>query len=232
MMSVVLSFALSAIVIAIFLVAGVVLILLVWQYDQARKSGLRKWALANDWRYVRRPAIDWSGRVRDGFTGPVAFALYGVVAGRPVAIAECFLSKQNSAKQEPEPFVLLMAGLREPVPAVAVHRRLDWERTERRLALDRPTFVGDDVFDQEYRVVAPDSAAARAVVGPALIAAHVAGKLPDWSVRGTEVLTYRAGDVGMFTSIPNQFTSVMLIADLIEADVAAGPPRGTEVTGP
>ena len=169
------------------------------------------------------------GRLVGSGTGrvhrPGAFALYGVVAGRPVAIAECFLSTQNTAKQEPEPFVLLMAGLRKPVPTIAVHQRLDWERTERRLALDRPTFVGDDAFDQEYRVVAPDPAAARAAIGPALIAAHVAGKLPDWSVRGTEVLTYRAGNVGMLTSIPNQFTSVMLIADLIEADVAAGPSR-------
>jgi hypothetical protein len=198
---------------------------LIWQEDRARVAGLEKWALANDWRFVRHPAVDWPGRVREHSTDRLKFALYGLVDGRAVAIAECdFSSASNTSEPRTDPVVLLMAELRQPAQTVAVHRRTAWEQSDRRRALDRPTFVGVEAFDHEYRIVAPDPRAARAVVGPALIAEHVAGTLPDWSVQGREVLTCRPGQIGVFIGIPGQFTSVMRVADLIEAD-AAEPPR-------
>jgi len=151
----------------------------------------------------------------------VEFAVYGLVDGRPVGIAECaFSGPSNNSGSPAGPFVLLMAELRQPARTVAVHRRAAWEKNDRRRALDRPTFVGVEDFDREYRIVTPDPRAARAVVGPALIAAHLTGRLPDWSVQGTEVLICRPGHIGAFTRIPGQFKSIMRVADLIEADAA------------
>jgi hypothetical protein len=63
------------------------------------------------------------------------------------------------------------------------------------------------------------------VVGPRLIAAHVAGELPDWSVQGTEVLMYRRGQLGTLAEIPRQFTSIVRVAGLIEADAGEPPPE-------
>jgi hypothetical protein len=198
----------------------------VWvsQRDKARLAELQKWALANDWKVVRRPAVDWARRLRERDEDRVAFAIYGLVDGRSVAIAECdFTSRSNISGRRLDRYVLLVAQLRQPARTVAVHRRAAWEKSDRQLTRDRPTSVGVDAFDQEYRVVAPDRRAARAVLGQRLIVAHVAGEPPDWSVQGTEVLMYRRGHIGALAEIPRQFTSIMRVADLIEADAGESP---------
>jgi hypothetical protein len=51
-----------------------------------------------------------------------------------------------------------------------------------------------------------------------LVAAHVAGGLPDWNLEGKELLVYRLGRIGEPTGIPDQLPSLLRIADLIEPD--------------
>jgi len=36
----------------------IVVVVLAWQRERARVAGLEKWARANDWRFVRHPAVD------------------------------------------------------------------------------------------------------------------------------------------------------------------------------
>jgi hypothetical protein len=46
---------------------------------------------------------------------------------------------------------------------------------------------------------------------------HVAGRLPDWSLEGRELLSFREGRIGEPASIPGQLEPIIRVADLIES---------------
>ncbi|MGW5376217.1 hypothetical protein ACWESM_12295 [Nocardia sp. NPDC003999] len=46
------------------------------------------------------------------------------------------------------------------------------------------------LFDSQYRIAAGDPGYARALVGPPLIAAHIARTVPPWILVGAELLTF------------------------------------------
>jgi len=184
---------------------------------------LESWARTSGWTIERQPDTGWTRRVSGRDDDRVTFAVRGVVDGRAVAVAEYHYSKAyNGAlgrRGQTYDRVLLVAQLRRPARTVAVSRRKSWQRSQHFMERDRPTSVGVEAFDLEYRVEAPDVRAVRMVIGEHLIAEHIAGRLPDWSVEGTEVLTYRDGRLGGdLSGIPTQFSAILRVAELIEAD--------------
>jgi hypothetical protein len=54
------------------------------------------------------------------------------------------------------------------------------------------------------------------VLRPALVQEHVAGRLPEWSLEGQDLLTYRHGHIGDPATIPRQFP-LARVATLLES---------------
>jgi hypothetical protein len=96
---------------------------------------------------------------------------------------------------------------------MAVVERGALSRFGRVLFGDGATAVGQEDFDRAYRVVSKDP---RAVLSPGLVAEHVAGRLPEWSLHGNELLTYRGGRIGDPATIPDQFTPLLRVAALLD----------------
>lgn len=52
--------------------------------------------------------------------------------------------------------------------------------------------------------------------GRELVTGHVAGGLPEWSLRGDELMTVRPGRIGEPDAIPAQFAGLLRVADLLD----------------
>jgi len=79
---------------------------------------------------------------------------------------------------------------------------------------DGEAATGDERFDRRFRVATADPGTSRRLVGPALAAAHVAGTVPLWSLRGDELLTYQRGRIGDPGQIPATVAPVMRVVAL------------------
>jgi hypothetical protein len=212
---------------AAFLVFVIVGVVRTNRKERARQEALRQWAAHNGFQYLRRPADDWGRRMPGRNRRGVTVALSGPPGGRPVTIAEYFYTHTTSSRNSSTGrssdtthtyhFVLTVARLRRPAPPIAVHRRGAVSRFGRQLFGDKATAIGYEPFDRDYRVVAPDPRQVRGLLSGALVAEHVAGRLPDWSVEGDEVLTFREGRIGDPGTILAELAPVARVADLIDA---------------
>jgi hypothetical protein len=86
------------------------------------------------------------------------------------------------------------------------------------------TATGHEAFDREYRVSADIPSAARTYLRPELIAAHLAVRLPDWSLDRDELLTYRDGRIDEPLRVPAEARMALRVAALLDA-----PARGSTV---
>ena len=209
--------------IALIVVAAVVAA----RRERERREALRLWAKRHGWQVVERPQFDWGRRMPGKNRRGVSLALFGTLGGRPVGIGDYSYTTTststdaNGASQTTTTthhhVVVVVVRLRMPRPSVAVHKRGGGSKLWRSLFGDRATAIGYEAFDSAYRVNAPDPSLVRAVIGGALVAEHVAGWLPDWSVEGDELLTFVQGRIGAPESIPAQLGPLLRVADLIEA---------------
>jgi hypothetical protein len=60
---------------------------------------------------------------------------------------------------------------------------------------DNATATGHDAFDQQFRVHTPNPELARTLIGPTLIAEHLADRVPAWSLTGHHLLTWQTGRI-------------------------------------
>ena len=114
-------------------------------------------------------------------------------------------------------YVLYVARLRQQWPAVAVQHRGAVSRFGRALFGDRATAIGYEPFDSAYRISADRPEAARAIFRRGLVDEHVAGRLPEWSLYGDELMTYETGRIDDPEAIPARCAPLVRVADLIEA---------------
>jgi hypothetical protein len=193
--------------------------------ERDRQDALRLWAASCGWQATRRPAVDWGRRMPGRNSRGVTLALSGTIAGRTVTIGEYHHTRTTSSTSSTDMsssstttyhYVLMVVRLRRPGPTIAVFRRGAMSRFGRSLFGDRATAIGYEPFDSAYRVAADDATSVPSVLGQALVAEHVAGRLPDWSLQGDELLTFREGRIGEPASIPGQFAPLLRVADLLE----------------
>jgi hypothetical protein len=203
----------------------VVLAVVSHRREKARQQALELWAMQHEWQISRRPQVDWGRRMPGRNKRGVTVALSGMIRGRPATIAEYYYtytttstdsSGRSSSTTRTYHYVLMVVPLRQPHPTVAVFRRGTMSRFGRALFGDKATALGYEPFDSEYRVAANDPRLVRSVLGPALVNEHIAGRLPDWSLEGRELLSFREGRIGEPASIPGQLEAVIRVADLIE----------------
>jgi hypothetical protein len=208
--------------VGIFLTLIVVLTVVTRRRERERQEALYQWATQHEWQMTRRPPATWARRMPGGRGGVVSLALNGTLAGRPVAIGEYSYTTTTSSgsdgatSTETHHYVLTVVWLRQPAPTMSVSRRGSMSKLGRTLFGDRATAVGHEAFDRAYRVSANDPRLIPAVLRPPLVVEQLTGRLPDWSVEGHEVLTYRSGRIGDPASIPAQFAGSLRIADLID----------------
>lgn len=104
---------------------------------------------------------------------------------------------------------MLIVTLRTALPSLTVRPRAGLSR------LARARFGGGTqstkLFDQRFRVQG-DAAAAQRVIPPALLADHIAGVVPPWSVRDTELMTYHRGRLRHPETIPELVGPLLTVA--------------------
>jgi hypothetical protein len=169
-----------------------------------RWAELQLWAEANRWTLVASPVVDWGSRLPGGNKRGVSLALTGEMWGRRTSIAEYSYNEQTSVSgpdgststsTTTHQYVLVVVHLDRPSGYLGVQPRgvlSRWGRTLFGLGAS----IGDERFDSEYRMVG-DPAATTYRLSPELIAAHVAGTVPPWTVAGPELLTWYPGRIDL-----------------------------------
>jgi hypothetical protein len=144
---------------------------------------LTAWAERTGWS-LSPGGSDLARSLRSRLPGEVdndiRLTVSGTVRGVPVTVAQ--VAWTDSLDGGPDgsstggAALFVVARLPHAYPQVAVEHR---DRRRRR---------GKDAFDRRFRVVSSDPGAAERLIGPALRRAHLAGKVPPWSIAGDELL--------------------------------------------
>ncbi|WP_329110432.1 hypothetical protein OG792_15885 [Micromonospora sp. NBC_01699] len=192
----------------------VVLVGLARQRGRRRRDTLRRWAARNNWVYVPPPAVDWAARLPGGNRTGVTVAVSGVVAGQRVSVAEYHHTETHTGtgsdgmggttsttSSHSHPYVVVVVHLEHPYPSVEVSPRGPAAKVGRALLGGGSVVTGDPDFDRAFRVDG-DPMAVRWVLTPALVAAHVAGSVPPWSLHGSELITHLPGRLDPVDRIP------------------------------
>jgi hypothetical protein len=214
--------------IAAFIALLVLLIVVSRRRERRRREALREWAAANGWEYAQRPAAPWQRRLpRRGARRAVSLALTGPLGGYPVTVADYSYTETHTqfttgvggagstSTTRTHHFVVVVVRLPWSAPAVAVHPRRGLSRLARAVFGEGRTALGNEAFDRAYRVATREPEAARRLIGPALIAEHLAGRAPAWSLDGADLLTYRRGRLGDPAEIPSLARPLVRVASLL-----------------
>lgn len=213
---------------AVLLVALLVgLVALSRRGERRRRDTLRQWALRHGWVYVPQPAVDWGSRLPGGNRAGVTVVVSGEVAGHRVSVAEYGHTETyastgsdgaggttSTTSSHSHPYVVVVVHLDQPYPSVEVSPRGPAAKIGRALRGGGATVTGDPAFDREF-TVSGDPIAVRWLLSPALVAAHVAGSVPPWSLHGTELMTHLPGRLAQLDRIPALAEPLTRVAALL-----------------
>jgi hypothetical protein len=193
------------------------------------RDGLADWARAHNWVLTPGPAVDWGARLPGGNRGGVAFAVSTTIGGRVVSAAEYAYTETHigsapdgaggstsTTSSHTHEFVVTVVRLRRTYPPMSVEPRGRLARLGRRVFGAGGAVTGNPAFDRGFRVQTPDPAAARQLITPALVAAHLAGTVPAWSVYGAELLAYHPGRIKDPEHIPALVAPLLRVATLLD----------------
>jgi hypothetical protein len=175
-----------------------VLIVVAVRRERARRRLIEGWALRNGWGVVRNPRVAWTARLPGGNRRGVSLLVHGTLHGRPVVVADYSYTTTtgagDSSSTTTHRFLVVAVGLPVPYPELAVVRRGPVSRLGRALFGEGATEIGVADFDRDFRVRTAHAELSRPLVGPVLVKEHLAGLLPEWSVAGHDLLTWRPGE--------------------------------------
>jgi hypothetical protein len=109
----------------------------------------------------------------------------------------------------------MVVRLAQSYHPIAIQPRTGMSKLGRRLGKDDANATGDDRFDRKFKVHASDPAYARQLVGPALVAEHLAGRVPPWNLYGNELLAYQPGRLDDPGQVPALVAPLIRVADLL-----------------
>ncbi len=148
-----------------------------------------------------------------------------LVSGRmhnwPVGVAEYSYTTESMADSRgsrsttTHHYLVTAVRLTASYPPLAVQPRGALSRLGRAMFGDNATATGHDPFDRQFRVHTKDPVYARAMVGPALITEHLAGRVPEWSLAGYDLLTWQSGQLSDPRHIPALAAPLVRVADLL-----------------
>jgi hypothetical protein len=186
-----------------------------------RLEALELWATRNGWTPTQRPQAEWYRFLPGSDRRGVSLALTGTVRGRMVSVAEYSYTETSydagatTSSSTTHRFVVVVVRLGRPYPWISVETRGTLSKLGRKLFGDSQAATGDEEFDRRFRISTREPAVARQVVGRQLIAAHLAGAVPAWTVSGHELLTYRDGSIDVPEHVPAFAEPALRVADLL-----------------
>jgi hypothetical protein len=186
--------------------------------ERARQALLERWASSNGWSSRSRRldpslptvTVDWIDRLPGRSPWGVSLLLSGTLSGRAVSVAE-YANRETGGGDgttlEMHRFIVVVVNLHTPLPDMEVRPRA-------RRRFGRGT-QSAETFDQRFRVLG-DAVATEQVIPPALLAEHVAGTVPPWSVHHTELMTYTRGRLRDPERIPDFVAPLLRVADHLD----------------
>jgi hypothetical protein len=208
-------------VLVALLVVGIVYSI---RQERRRMEAIRAWAYAHRWRIVERPQAAWVSRMPGRNRRGVSLALVGVEQGHQVSVAEykytttsssTNASGHSTSSSTTHHYIVTVVHLDVPAAAIAVQQRGGLSKLGRSIFGDRPTALGDERFDSQWRVSAKDPATVRGFIGPMLAEEHIAGRVPSWSIEGNELITYQNGRLTDPAVIPALVAPLVRVASLL-----------------
>ncbi|MFJ2029059.1 hypothetical protein [Streptosporangium sp. NPDC087985] len=203
--------------------------------ERKRQERIRQWAAGHGWTVTQRPTGDWGighgaakrpgpsdwaarlpGRNRRG----VSLLVSGVVSGRLVGVAEYSYETRSSnsdgsSSTMTHRYIVTAVRLDAQYPPITVVPRGALSRLGRTVFGNNAASTGHNVFDQQFRVDTRNPALARALLSPALIAEHLAGRIPAWSLAGPDLLAWQPGWIKDPDQIATLVTPLMRVAELL-----------------
>jgi hypothetical protein len=189
------------VVVALIVVAATISV----RHERRRRAALRQWAAHHGWTYAERPRPDWARRLPGQDRRGVELMLSGPLHGYHVSVADytyvttstSMTDSHGTSSTSRTYHRLVVVAVRLPwaAPAVGVAPRHALSRLGRAVFGEGATAIGNADFDKAFKVSTKDPVAARRLVGPALVAEHLAGRVPAWSLNGADLLTYHRGRV-------------------------------------
>ncbi len=203
------------------LIAGViVLIVFGVRREKQRRQRLAGWALANEWTLQLQPQNNWAPLLPGHNKRGVQLALTGYVNGRVVTVAEYQYTTTTSSgdggtSTTTHHYVVVTMQLPRAYPPMSVTPRGGLSKLGRSLFGEGRAVTGNTVFDERFRISTRYPEAIPAVIGPYLIAAHLAGQVPVWTVSGDLLLYHFPGVIKDPASIPGWAALLPVVADLL-----------------
>lgn len=188
--------------------------------ERERKDRIREWAAAQGWSFQERASAAWTGRVPGRNRRGIGVTVTGRMSGRWVSVSEYSYETTTHSGETTTTtthhYIVAVALLDRPHPPLSVRRRGLVSVFGRALFGDKPTATGNALFDARFRIDAANPAHAKAMVSPALVAAHIAGAVPQWTLYGNELLTYTpiSGRIKDPLLIPWYAGQISQVADL------------------
>lgn len=220
--------------ICVLLVGGVVALAVVLGKAQAaaerkRRQAFSDWAKPHGWFVTANPVVDWPARLPGHNARGVTLVLSGPMRGHQVLVGEYAYTESHTSTSSDgqggtttsthtttHRYVVVVVRLTRPGPSMAVYPRGAFSRLGRALFGDSATALGHEEFDRRFRIVTREPDAARRVLGPALVAAHLAGSVPAWNLHGHDLLTYQSGTLGRDPQrVPGFAEPLLRVAELL-----------------
>ncbi|WP_040815544.1 hypothetical protein [Nocardia concava] len=189
--------------------------------ERERKERIRGWAAAHGWMFRERSTAAFTARLPGRNRHGLGVTVTGQLGGRWVTVAEYSYQTTSgsgdSQSTTTHHYIVALVLLDRPHPPLAVRQRGLVSQFGRALFGDKPTATGNVLFDAKFRIDAADPGHAKAMVGPNLVAAHIAGAVPQWSLVGNELLTYTSvsGKLKDPEQIPWYAGQLLHVADLL-----------------
>jgi hypothetical protein len=199
---------------AALLVLVVLLIVFSVRRERQRQARIRQWA-------AKPGAVEWASRLPGNTRRGVSLILSGTAYGWPVSVAEYSYTTESMSDSSgnrsttTHHLIVTVVRLAVPYPPVAVQPRGALSRLGRAIFGDKAASTGHDDFDRQFRVQTKDPAASRALVGPALITEHLAGRVPAWSLAGQDLLTWQQGRIDDPSHVESLAAQLVRVAGLL-----------------
>ncbi|MGA5299225.1 hypothetical protein ACPCHT_04820 [Nucisporomicrobium flavum] len=205
--------------------------------ERERREALHRWVAAHGWTIVPNPAVDWSERLPGRNRRGVTLALTGALWGRRASVADYSHTVTTSTttsdgqggtthgtQSTTHHYTVLVVHLDRPSPYLGIQPRGTLSKWGRAL-FGTGTALGHEQFDKHFQVVG-EPGASPYPLSAALLAAHVAGAVPVWTLQGTDLLAMTTGRLRDPETIPQLLGPLYRVADLLAGRVAAAGPAG------
>jgi hypothetical protein len=216
--------AIIVLVFALLIAVLIVGLVVAHRNERERLRRIARWAADHGWAIVQDPAVDWSCQLPGGRGARVPLLVHAWLGDFTVGVADytyTTVTHSNNANGGTSTttvtHALLVTAIRLPqrLPAIAVVRRGALSRLGRAMFGDGASATGNAEFDRRFRIRTRHPDLAHALVGPALIAEHLAESIPTWSLADHDLLTWQAGRISDPAQIPALVEPLMRVARLL-----------------